>query len=694
MKKNFPEYLLAVFPLLIVLVGLLMLGRQTLHYTVSSDPEYFYLFSGLNIARFDFLSGDFHHPGIPLQIYSGIVIGIDYLFGGRYPDIITDLIMRPEHYIFAINGSLIIITGLVFFFCGMAVYKLTGNLFAAIFLQILPFTNTTSFFQLTFIVPERIILPLFFFIIVLLVWYIHSDLSEKKEKKLIILLAILITLSFLQKLTMLPMVFLPLFIIKKNKNIILYLASLGISTLVLMVPIITHLQEMWKFLSEMSTHSGLYGGGKKQFIDFGTVIPNLRNLQADHKVMFYSFFLIIIFLPFTFIRRFASTPKSKKIRNVILAVTVVELLMMVMLLKHFKSHYATPIIALSLFNYYLIIEFIGESNFFESKKITSYSYLVLTVFLFFSFYPSTVRSIKVYDEKKEYENQIIKIGEIYKNMPKIIFQRYYGTPFVDFSIFQGIYNSRHYDLYGGRARELFPKSYFYTAEWGVYDMTYKSHNLTEILAKHKNFILSYYNDDLTTLDSFFKEIKDSNLEEFYDYKTLYFNEISKAVIVQMTKIDNFNPEEQVLSFAWDMESLLESGNREGFWAGKGKLCEDISLSGKSCQLLDSSAEFGARFTFDSLKDNDIVHATVWRFRNGNQSGIVFAADSIDKLYTLSSEVVEVTDYWDKIELNVIIPSGLSNQKFKIYLWKNDKTGPVYFDDLDIHVFHKNQDSIN
>lgn len=694
MKKNFPNFLLAVFPILIILVGLLMLGRQTLHYTVSSDPEYFYLFSGLNIARFDFISGDFHHPGIPLQIYSGIVIGIDYLFGGRYPDIITDLILRPEHYIFAINGSLIIFTGFVFFLCGLAVYRLTGNLFAAIFLQILPFTNSTSFFQLTFIVPERIILPLFFFIIVLLVWYIQRDHSEKKEKKLIILLAILITLCFLQKLTMLPLVLLPFFIIKKKKNIMLYLASLGISTLVLMVPIITHLQEMWRFLSEMSTHSGLYGGGKKQFIDFATIIPNLKNIQSDHKVMFYSFFLILIFLPFTFVKRFATTPKSKKIRNVLVAVTVVELLMMVMLLKHFKSHYATPIIALSLFNYYLIIEFIGESNLIKSRKFSSYTYLVLTVFLLFSFYPSTVSSINIYNEKKEYENQIIKIGETYKNMPKIIFQRYYGTPFVDFSIFQGIYNSRHYELYGGRAKELFPDSYFYTAEWGVYDMTYKSHQLTEILRKHKNFILSFYQDDQATMNAFYKEIEKAGLDRIYSYKTLYYNDISKAVIVQMSKNDTLNQYETVYSFSWDMESTPENRSYPEFKVGMGNLIEYISLSGKSSQALSNLAEFGAKILFDSLQENDRVRATVWRFRNGNQSGIVIAADSTNKLYSLSTSVIEATDFWDKIELSARIPSGLEHQSIKLYLWQCDKSGPVYFDDFKAEVFREDINLVN
>ncbi|HEY9114083.1 MAG TPA: hypothetical protein VIN10_05245 [Bacteroidales bacterium] len=686
MKKNFPELLLSIFPFLIILLGLLILGSQTFHHLINSDPEYFYLLSGLNIARFDVISGDFHHPGIPMQIYSGIVIGLDFLFGGKYPDIITDVMLRPEHYINAIIGSLIIIIGIVFFVCGLYIYKLTNSIATALFFQVVPFTNQTAFLQLTFLVPENIVLPLFLIIIVLMIRYIQKELSIKEERNLIIFLSIMIALSFLQKLTMLPLVFVPFFIFRGKRNVITYLVSLGVATLILIIPIITHLQEMYNFLSQMSTHSGFYGTGEKEFIDFSTIVPNLTNFYYMHKVAFYSFFIFLAFLPITLLPNKKASTKTTRLKRVIYAFAFAETLMFAMLLKHYKAHYATPIIALSLFNFYLIIEFIRESNLMKKQSVFSLIYYILGFLLFITYYPSIANLMNAWDEKKKYENDVVQFTTQFQNMPKIIFPRYYGTPFIEFSILQGIYNSRNMKLYCEAALKLYPRSYFYTSSRNVYDITYKISKLTEILQKHKNFILSYYDDDEETKSNFFKEIEEAGLSETYEFKTVFYNENSKMVLVEMTNIaDTLDRNNLVNAINWDMEKV-ESKTGNPNYSFENNISNQLALSGKSSLLLSGFSEFGDKIEIDSLQTGDIIQATVWRFRNGNKSGIAVAADSISHFFAFSNNVIEVSDFWDKIELRARVPEKVKDETIQINLWRNDKDSPVYFDDIEISVF--------
>ncbi|MEO5569462.1 MAG: hypothetical protein ABIT08_05770, partial [Bacteroidia bacterium] len=70
-------------------------------YSSWSDPTYDYLFNGLNLAR-GHLDGHADHPGTPLQIYSGITIKFFHLFSNE-DDIIKDVILRPEWYLFKMS---------------------------------------------------------------------------------------------------------------------------------------------------------------------------------------------------------------------------------------------------------------------------------------------------------------------------------------------------------------------------------------------------------------------------------------------------------------------------------------------------------------------------------------------------------------------------------------------------------------
>ena len=61
--------LLLLFPVLILIVGFSLNASKPAHYLITTDPEYPYLISSLNFAQLKIVTGNYFHPGIPLQVY-------------------------------------------------------------------------------------------------------------------------------------------------------------------------------------------------------------------------------------------------------------------------------------------------------------------------------------------------------------------------------------------------------------------------------------------------------------------------------------------------------------------------------------------------------------------------------------------------------------------------------------------------
>ncbi len=77
-------------------------------------------------------------PGTPLQVMEGITARIIHLFrpGTSFPD---DVLQHPDLYLHIISICIILIVAAGVFLAGYVIYRRTGNLTAALFLQFAPF---------------------------------------------------------------------------------------------------------------------------------------------------------------------------------------------------------------------------------------------------------------------------------------------------------------------------------------------------------------------------------------------------------------------------------------------------------------------------------------------------------------------------------------------------------------------------
>jgi hypothetical protein len=167
-SKTLKFTLLWVVPLFFVIICLALISTKPPQFTVITDPEYFHLLTGLNIAQLKFISADYVHPCMPLQLLTGVIIKLVYFFAGQETDIVSDVFQRPEFYVSAINISFILIIASLFLIVGIIVFSLTGEVFAGIFLQTIVFVNSITLFQLTVSVPERLAFPFIALLICLL----------------------------------------------------------------------------------------------------------------------------------------------------------------------------------------------------------------------------------------------------------------------------------------------------------------------------------------------------------------------------------------------------------------------------------------------------------------------------------------------------------------------------------------------
>lgn len=673
--------LLLLFPVLILIVGFSLNASKPAHYLIITDPEYPYLISSLNFAQLKIVTGNYFHPGIPLQVINGIIIRGTYIFGGKNNDIVTDVMLRPEYYISAINGAIFFLTAFIFLICGYIIFKTTNSLIAAFFLQGIPFLSIMPFVSLMNICPEKLVLPFMLILVVLLIRYVQLGINKKKE---IILLGIVVGICVMQKLTMVPLIFMPFFILNGTKNNLRYIVSLFVSIAILSLPVIHALHSMFDFFISMTTHSGIYGSGEQKVIEVSSIIPNFKILFHNYPLTMCFFVILLILIPLTFINKTKSV-RIIRIRSIMLGLITAETLMLLMVVKHFKIQYIAPDLALTFFNIYLIVEYIKESGFIIWKYFSHLVYMGIILFLLIINITAFASMYHYYDKYVENENSLMQIESQYKFMPKIIMQAYYGNPFVESSISAGINYSDNRRQYYQKLKELYPKSYNYSAKWGTYDMGNKVSRLVDVLKKHKNFIVSYYAYDTITLKNFFKEINDGGLKNSYKLKRLYYYADLQIIISELYYInDSLNDSNKIFSLECNMEQTKENFKNPIYLNSKNCISQDIALSGKSSIKLGEANELGAKVLIGNIRKNDVIRASVWHYRNGNQKyQIVMSGENPSDFYVAGNEVIEANSGWDLIEITAKIPDKANLDKIIIYILQQDKSSPSYFDDFKV-----------
>jgi hypothetical protein len=352
--------LLLVLPVMMALAAVLLKDARGPYWLGSnSDPEYVYLLNAANLAGLKGV-GHIDHPGTPVQVLGAVTIRVVHFFNfSPGIDWHTDVLRRPEYYLKAINIVMIVLNVLMLLTLGMFTYFLAKNFWLSIWLQLSPFFSITLLeFGLPRVTPE----PLLFFssslmMAVLVFVLIHPGHLTTPGKKVIMIFIFGVIIGFgtACKITFIPLVVIPLILLSKIKNKILFLFAAVISFVIFTLPIIRMYPRFFDWIFNLFTHSGHYGGGAAKLVSTQKYFKNIKILLAGNP-----FFSIILVLALAIVVITVLVPRLRQTHcaaihfKLLAAVAAAQVTGLLMVAKHSAHHYLLPVLNLSGMAFFLI----------------------------------------------------------------------------------------------------------------------------------------------------------------------------------------------------------------------------------------------------------------------------------------------------------------------------------------------------
>ncbi len=533
LEKN-KFYLLLLFPALFFFSGIyfrLILGDPSLR---SVDPEFVYFMTGLNISEGYFKVIHIDHPGTPLQYIVAIVFRITYFLRGNSTEYIEDVFQHPDLYLSMVNVTISIIITISLFMAGRYVFRKTGSILYGILIQTVPFISVILYEIIGRITPE-ILIPI---PIIAITAFLIGQITDKKEE---FNTAEMISLSFLLgfglaiKLTLIPLWIIPLFVITTWRGKLMTLVFSVIFFLVIALPVTLQIDKFWHWTMDLFLHSGQYGSGEENIVDFAKLKENLGMIFNLQKHFSYLTILMILILPISFL-------KYRKQRNPIFlkkivlsaAIVLVVLIQAIISGKHYAPRYFMPALLFGPLLIFLFIEIVKE---FYSAKLLNYGLmLILVVFIIWDFrqqigtinYTSSAfeQHINAKIETKNFSKSIDN-GSI-----KIIATIDFGCPFEESVLLYSTIWSVHSlkPKFNNVLAKLYPNTYQYNLWGNNFSYWGEALNPEKIIAEGTPVYLLLENDNPELYDN----VINKTFENYRVEKELIFdNPITKELAFKL-----------------------------------------------------------------------------------------------------------------------------------------------------------------
>lgn len=448
LRKNL---ILGILPLLILVWGIVLLLIFDPFYSRSIDSEYTYLVSGLNCSQLNFNRiGHTDNPGTPLQIYNGIIIQITHLISGKGP-LIHDVFSRPEHYLNAISLSMLLIQVLILIGIGWIGLKRGIPSWQLLILQASALYSDVLMWLFLRATPDR------FFVIFVLLFvfvYLRYGYSDRSPRKFAIGSGILMACGFAIKFNFLPLLILPLFMIKSNKERLVYVSAGIASFFAFVAPIINKFDNYFRFVKGMFLNEGTYGEGNPGVINFNETISNLKVNFAMNPELSLLLFVLGILAIRTFLKQ--KEGNNGEFAGIFTGFLVVIVLQLILVSKHFKNYYQAPVFALYALIFFIISIYI--SAIVKEKKQTILLSLTLPLLFILSNGFKVKRDFQpIVKEKKQRENVLNFVQKKIKSSDFwFVEPTWEGAPYKENGIVFGLSYCRHRDDYLPQLMEVNP----------------------------------------------------------------------------------------------------------------------------------------------------------------------------------------------------------------------------------------------
>ncbi|MEZ5197903.1 MAG: hypothetical protein R2764_16415 [Bacteroidales bacterium] len=227
--------LIFVVPGVVILWSLFLSHLAGPFYLSRIDPEYPYLLNGLNCSLLEFIRiGHVDHPGTPFQVITGIFIQITYWFVGQ-GSLVEDVISRPELYLNAASFFLSVLTAGVVLWLGKVALNSKINLAGVIVLQLSVFFTSVLVDIPSRYIPDRILALYTLIFVGLCIKYFYRD--NYSAMRFAVQAGIVMGIGFVTKFNFLPLLIVPLIVVGKMKERVVYIISLVVASVISFLPV-------------------------------------------------------------------------------------------------------------------------------------------------------------------------------------------------------------------------------------------------------------------------------------------------------------------------------------------------------------------------------------------------------------------------------------------------------------------------
>jgi hypothetical protein len=526
--------LLVIIPLLyFIAAGYFrnLLGNLSLR---SCDPEYIYYMSGLTLSDGNLKLGHIDNPGTPLQVLVALVFRITSLFRSTNVPYVEDVLLHPDLYLSVASIFIATATTLLLLFAGLKIYKTTRSVFYAMLVQTAPFLPVIWYDLVGRVAPE-LVMPFPVVLLSVLIVSVYFS-NEKTTTKDLVFFSLLSAFGLSIKLTYLPLWFIPFLIIEGWKKRVYFIGLSFVFFLIMAFPMTLRFEVFLGWVKNLFMHSGQYGGGESNIIDFASLGTNLKELYGYEKRYFYVFFGLIATLV-AYLGYFRKKAE-KRISLIAIAVIVTIILQVIMVGKHYAHRYFIPVLMLQPLLVFLLAEIIKK---FYLKKVTT---LLVSIGIVFFFvwqiqFNKEWLPIKTQAMGTDIENRLPTwhvAKSLEKDSYKIIASQNYGCPFVEYTLMYSTVWASHkkQEEYKPILARLYPDTYnFFTWDntmryWG------EKFNAQKAAASGKKIYVYLERNEEELYNRTISKLQEENGARFEAEKSLvYENPATKEVIYQL-----------------------------------------------------------------------------------------------------------------------------------------------------------------
>jgi hypothetical protein len=264
-------------------VPLLWLGLATVFATAAGrffpyDPDFYYLLSALDLAEWRSI-GMFHHPGTTTEILGALIIRLAQAFSQDDGGVQAAVLSDPEYYLALINAvsALVIAGGLLAL--GLSARRTTQSVRLAVWLQLSVFlapvaiTETASRFK-----AEPFLLLASVMFIAVTVAFLRGP--EVSGRRFALGFAAVCGFGLATKFTFVSVAIAPLIMLGDRRSRLWFVGGTMVATIIGTLPIADSYLKFATWMYDVSSHTGIYGGGEPGVVDVASYRAGFATLFA------------------------------------------------------------------------------------------------------------------------------------------------------------------------------------------------------------------------------------------------------------------------------------------------------------------------------------------------------------------------------------------------------------------------------